>query len=562
MTTITQTDSARTVPFFDGAPMMDGLKAEILDDLSGLIDSGRFINGPDVAEFEAAFAAYCGDGGLRRGRERARRAAARADRRRPRAGRRGDRPRQDVRRDLRGGDAGGRRPVLVDVERRRTTTSIPRRPRRPSARARASSARAPLRADGGHAELLADLADATGSRLLEDACQAHGADRDGLRAGRRGDAAAFSFYPGEESRRDGRCGRARHRRRRARRARCARCASTARREKYRHEIDGYTARLDTIQAIVLRHKLPHLDDVERPASQRRALLQRAALAGVGDLTLPPVPEGSEPGLAPLRRPDRRARARWRSSSARAGSRRAATIRSRRTSRPPTRASAIAPGAFPVAEAISRRSASRCRSSRASPSSSSRPSSTAIARLLRRWHDGARPTTRRTGCSATSTSASDVVVQPFTNLYGCRIGDDTRIGPFVEIQRGRRIGARCKIQSHTFICDGVTIEDEVFVGHGVMFINDKRPRATTDGRRAADRGGLELCRDGGRARRLDRLGRGHPRRRADRRRRARRRRRGRRRRTCPRRSRGRESGACTCVNGAAERDLTLRTEPHT
>jgi acetyltransferase-like isoleucine patch superfamily enzyme len=73
----------------------------------------------------------------------------------------------------------------------------------------------------------------------------------------------------------------------------------------------------------------------------------------------------------------------------------------------------------------------------------------------------------------------VVVQPFTNLYGCSIGDETRIGPFVEVQRGARIGARCKIQSHTFVCDGVTIEDEVFVGHGVMFINDKRPQATTD-----------------------------------------------------------------------------------
>jgi acetyltransferase-like isoleucine patch superfamily enzyme len=71
----------------------------------------------------------------------------------------------------------------------------------------------------------------------------------------------------------------------------------------------------------------------------------------------------------------------------------------------------------------------------------------------------------------------VVVGPFTNLYGCRIGDDTRIGPFVEIQRGAVIGARCKIQSHTFICDGVRIDDGVFVGHGVMFINDKRPRAT-------------------------------------------------------------------------------------
>jgi acetyltransferase-like isoleucine patch superfamily enzyme len=73
----------------------------------------------------------------------------------------------------------------------------------------------------------------------------------------------------------------------------------------------------------------------------------------------------------------------------------------------------------------------------------------------------------------------VIVRSFANLYGCRIGDNSRIGTFVEIQRGAVIGANCKIQSHTFICDGVTIEDEVFVGHGVMFVNDKHPRATTD-----------------------------------------------------------------------------------
>jgi UDP-2-acetamido-3-amino-2,3-dideoxy-glucuronate N-acetyltransferase len=72
----------------------------------------------------------------------------------------------------------------------------------------------------------------------------------------------------------------------------------------------------------------------------------------------------------------------------------------------------------------------------------------------------------------------VTVHPFTNIYGCRIGEDTRIGPFVEIQRGVSVGARCKIQSHSFVCDGVEIEDEVFVGHGVIFINDKLPRATT------------------------------------------------------------------------------------
>jgi len=67
-----------------------------------------------------------------------------------------------------------------------------------------------------------------------------------------------------------------------------------------------------------------------------------------------------------------------------------------------------------------------------------------------------------------------------NLYGCRISDETKIGTFVEIQKGVIIGKRCKISSHTFVCEGVTIEDEVFIGHGVMFINDLYPRATTGG----------------------------------------------------------------------------------
>jgi len=75
---------------------------------------------------------------------------------------------------------------------------------------------------------------------------------------------------------------------------------------------------------------------------------------------------------------------------------------------------------------------------------------------------------------------------FVNLYGCEIGDDTRIGCFVEIQSGAKVGARCKISSHTFVCAGVTIEDEVFIGHGVTFINDRLPRATAcDGRILAD-----------------------------------------------------------------------------
>ena len=86
-------------------------------------------------------------------------------------------------------------------------------------------------------------------------------------------------------------------------------------------------------------------------------------------------------------------------------------------------------------------------------------------------------------------ASDVVLgssvaifhPTLVNLYGCRIGDDTKIGTFVEVQKNAVIGRRCKISSHTFVCEGVTIEDDVFVGHGVMFINDRRPRATADGR---------------------------------------------------------------------------------
>jgi len=84
-------------------------------------------------------------------------------------------------------------------------------------------------------------------------------------------------------------------------------------------------------------------------------------------------------------------------------------------------------------------------------------------------------------------ASDVIVgtnvrilhPDLVNLYGCRVGDGTRIGPFIEIQRGASIGKNCKLSSHTFVCSGVTLEDAVFVGHGVMFINDRYPRAVNE-----------------------------------------------------------------------------------
>ena len=76
-----------------------------------------------------------------------------------------------------------------------------------------------------------------------------------------------------------------------------------------------------------------------------------------------------------------------------------------------------------------------------------------------------------------TLGRDVVLRDFVNLYGCEIGDETRVGTFVEIQKGAIVGKRCKISSHSFICEGVMIEDEVFIGHNVTFINDRYPRAT-------------------------------------------------------------------------------------
>src|SRR5277367_1111679 len=83
---------------------------------------------------------------------------------------------------------------------------------------------------------------------------------------------------------------------------------------------------------------------------------------------------------------------------------------------------------------------------------------------------------------------DVKLSKFINLYGCEIGDETKIGAFVEIQKNARVGKRCKISSHTFICEGVIIEDNVFVGHNVAFINDSYPRATTED------GGLQTEKD--------------------------------------------------------------------
>ena len=99
---------------------------------------------------------------------------------------------------------------------------------------------------------------------------------------------------------------------------------------------------------------------------------------------------------------------------------------------------------------------------------------------------------------------DVKLAQFVNLYGCEIGDETKIGAFVEIQKNARVGARCKISSHTFVCEGVTIEDNVFVGHNVAFINDTYPRATTSGGGLQTEKDWKVETDAGKERRFDRI----------------------------------------------------------
>ena len=99
---------------------------------------------------------------------------------------------------------------------------------------------------------------------------------------------------------------------------------------------------------------------------------------------------------------------------------------------------------------------------------------------------------------------DVKLSKFINLYGCAVGDETKIGAFVEIQKNATVGNNCKISSHTFICEGVTIEDGVFLGHSVTFINDSYPRATVADGQLADRGGLESRKDARQEGRVDRI----------------------------------------------------------
>jgi len=279
------------VPFLDLSPASAPLKERLLRAIGELFDTGAFTNGPIVADFEAAFAEYCDVDqcvGVASGLD-ALRLGLLATGLEP-----GDEvvvPAATFVATLEAVTQAGGVPVVVDVSVRDYCLD-------PSAAAAAIGPRThalmPVHLYGQMADMdaLRHVAEGRGATIVEDACQAHGAERDGLRAGAGGLAAAFSFYPGKNLGAAGDAG-ALVTADAEGAARVRALREHGQTAKYVHSFEGWTARLDAIQALVLLHKLPHLD---RWNGERRwaARFYNDVLEGVGDLGLPPVPAGSSP----------------------------------------------------------------------------------------------------------------------------------------------------------------------------------------------------------------------------------------------------------------------------
>lgn len=286
-----ETVAVTSVPFLDLVPSQRSLGPQLLGEIEELIASGAYTNGPQVAAFERAFADYCGTSesvGLASGLDALRLALLSA----------GIEPGDEVIvpantfvATFEAVSQAGGVPIVVDAREEDYNMDV-------DAAAAAIGPRTrfllPVHLYGQLADMrtLGRVARSAGLQLVEDACQAHGAVRDGLRAGAGGLAGAFSFYPAKNLGAIGDAGAlVTNDPRLAGRVRALR--EHGQRRKYEHHLEGYTARLDTIQAIVLLQKLPLLDGWNE---QRRAAARfySEALAGVGDLQLPPVPVGSEP----------------------------------------------------------------------------------------------------------------------------------------------------------------------------------------------------------------------------------------------------------------------------
>ncbi|MDP9226831.1 MAG: DegT/DnrJ/EryC1/StrS family aminotransferase [Actinomycetota bacterium] len=279
------------VPFVDLLPSHAAIKDLIIADVSRIIDEGRFVNGPEVALFEADFARYCGTAacvGMANGLD-AVRLALLALGIEP-----GDQvivPASTFVATFEAVSQAGGRPVPVDVTEDDLNNGVAAAEAAITKRTRFLL---PVHLYGQMADMgrLKELAERHDLKIVEDACQAHGAERDGVRAGAGGDAGAFSFYPAKNLGAMGDAGAlVTDDLEAARRARALRehgqCA------KYQHAYQGYTARLDTIQAAVLLRKLRFLNQWNE-SRRVAAELYAEALAGIGDLRLPPVPAGSHP----------------------------------------------------------------------------------------------------------------------------------------------------------------------------------------------------------------------------------------------------------------------------
>ena len=284
-------EAGRAVPFLDLAPAHEPLKKALLEEIGELLDTGAFTNGPGVAHFEEAFAAYCGVDhcvGVASGLDALRLGLLAIG---LETGEEVIVPAATFVATLEAVTQAGGVPVPADVSEDDYGLD-------PAAAAAAFGPRTrvllPVHLYGQMADLraLRALAEDKGLALVEDACQAHGAERDGLRAGSAGAVGAFSFYPGKNLGAAGDAGALVSNDGDAA-ARVRALRQHGQTAKYVHALEGWTARLDTIQALVLSHKLPLLDEWNQ---QRRAAaaFYEDGLAGVGDLRTPPIAPGSSP----------------------------------------------------------------------------------------------------------------------------------------------------------------------------------------------------------------------------------------------------------------------------